>query len=308
MSSLIIFFSFLLIKANHTREDEFVGEQGGKLQGKEEALHCGFGDVLDDCDTSSHLSDELGLSMKKVEVGLASVLGGEVAFMPTILVTWMAGVQLQPWRIQRLSILLSRITEPMCYLNLVLALRSISVTEMQNAIDERWNLEGRVIVLKKIGKYYIIRAETVSDKDDLIYANSTISLSQVGWSLPPIFDEYDEDGFLIICKCLNFASREIEQCDPSIDVDFNNGGTKLKFKPEVLMGGKHLVHDCGVSQSRGYFLQPLIMLGLFGKRPFSIRLKSITNDSKNPSIDTFQSTTLPILKGFGVLSKGLDLK
>ncbi|KAJ1388081.1 RNA 3-terminal phosphate cyclase, insert domain [Sesbania bispinosa] len=40
----------------------------------------------------------------------------------------------------------------------------------------------------------------------------------------------------------------------------------------------------------------------------TIRLKGITNDSKDPSVDTFKSTALPILKRFGVPSEGLDLK
>lgn len=34
----------------------------------------------------------------------------------------------------------------------------------------------------------------------------------------------------------------------------------------------------------------------------------ITNDSKDPSVDTFRSTTLPLLKRFGVPSEGLELK
>ncbi|KAK6141057.1 hypothetical protein DH2020_025194 [Rehmannia glutinosa] len=34
----------------------------------------------------------------------------------------------------------------------------------------------------------------------------------------------------------------------------------------------------------------------------------ITNDSKDPSVDTFRSTTLPMLKQFGIPSEGLDLK
>ncbi|KAG8655429.1 hypothetical protein MANES_04G047600v8 [Manihot esculenta] len=34
----------------------------------------------------------------------------------------------------------------------------------------------------------------------------------------------------------------------------------------------------------------------------------ITNDSKDPSVDTFRSTTLPMLKQFGVPSEGLELK
>lgn len=43
------------------------------------------------------------------------------------------------------------------------------------------------------------------------------------------------------------------------------------------MGGKHLVHDCGVNRSIGYFLEPLIVLGLFGKKPLTIRLKGMRN-------------------------------
>ena len=50
-------------------------------------------------------------------------------------------------------------------------------------------------------------------------------------------------------------------------------GTKLKYKPGIVMGGKNLVHDCGVSRSIGYFLEPLLVLGLFGKKPLTIKLK-----------------------------------
>lgn len=96
-------------------------------------------------------------------------------------------------------------------------------------------------------------------------------------------------------------------CDDCV-VEINETGTKLKYKPGIIMGGRHLVHDCGVSRSISYFLEPLIVLGLFGKKPLTIRLKGITNDSKDPSIDTFRSTTLPILKQFGVPAEGLELK
>ncbi|KAG0495336.1 hypothetical protein HPP92_000027 [Vanilla planifolia] len=62
------------------------------------------------------------------------------------------------------------------------------------------------------------------------------------------------------------------------------------------------------SRSIGYFLEPLVLLGLFGERPLSIRLKGITNDSKDPSVDTFRTTSLHILKHFGVPLEGLELK
>uniref|UniRef100_A0A453JWX4 Uncharacterized protein n=1 Tax=Aegilops tauschii subsp. strangulata TaxID=200361 RepID=A0A453JWX4_AEGTS len=32
-------------------------------------------------------------------------------------------------------------------------------------------------------------------------------------------------------------------------------------------------HDCGVHRGIGYFIEPLILLGLFGRSPLSIRLK-----------------------------------
>ncbi|GFY83033.1 RNA cyclase family protein [Actinidia rufa] len=157
--------------------------------------------------------------------------------------------------------------------------------------------------------------------------------------------------------------RLLEKISDDCTVEINETGTKLKYKPGILMGGKHHVHDCGVIRAIGYFLEPLIVLGLFGKKPLSIRLKvvaviydalcfcgfgyywnsipepsrvrrgavvagmvweeigcrvieamvfadnqGITNDSRDPSVDTFRSATLPILKRFGVPSEGLELK
>lgn len=41
------------------------------------------------------------------------------------------------------------------------------------------------------------------------------------------------------------------------------------------MGGRKHLHDCGLSRSIGYFLEPLILLGLFGKKPLTIRLRGM---------------------------------
>ncbi|KAJ4826814.1 hypothetical protein Tsubulata_016034 [Turnera subulata] len=102
--------------------------------------------------------------------------------------------------------------------------------------------------------------------------------------------------------------RLLETVSDGCHVEINETGTKFRYMPGIVMGGKHLVHDCGVSRAIGYFLEPLIVLGLFAKKPLSIRLKGITNDSKDPCVDTFRSTTLPMLKQFGVPSEGLELK
>ncbi|KAK8596060.1 hypothetical protein V6N13_000722 [Hibiscus sabdariffa] len=91
-------------------------------------------------------------------------------------------------------------------------------------------------------------------------------------------------------------------------VEINETGTKLKYRPGIIVGGSNLLHDCGLTRAIGYFLEPLILLGLFARKPLAIILKGITNDSKDPSVDTFRSTTFPMLKHFGVPSEGLKLE
>ncbi|KAI3981237.1 hypothetical protein MKX01_041376 [Papaver californicum] len=103
--------------------------------------------------------------------------------------------------------------------------------------------------------------------------------------------------------------RLIEEISDGSAVELNETGTKVKYKPGVIICGKHYDgFDCGLSRSIGYFLEPLIVLGLFGKKSLEIKLKGITNDSKDPTVDTFRSTTLNIVKCFGIDSEGVDLK
>lgn len=101
--------------------------------------------------------------------------------------------------------------------------------------------------------------------------------------------------------------RLIEKISDDGRVVINETGTKLKYKPGVVMGGKKLVHDCGVARAIGYFMEPLLILGLRGKKPLSITLKGITNDPKDPGIDTFSQATFHILERFGVPKDGLRL-
>ncbi|GAB2233860.1 hypothetical protein Droror1_Dr00003091 [Drosera rotundifolia] len=102
--------------------------------------------------------------------------------------------------------------------------------------------------------------------------------------------------------------RLLEKVSDDCVVEINETGTKLKYKPGILIGGKGLVHDCGVSRAIGWFLEPLLVLGLFGKKGLTIRLKGITNGGDDPSVDTFKSTTLNVLRKFGVSGEGLGLK
>lgn len=102
--------------------------------------------------------------------------------------------------------------------------------------------------------------------------------------------------------------RLLEKITNGCLVKIHPTGTKLSYKPGMLVGGRGLVHNCGTSRAIGYFLEPLIILGLFGKTPLSITLKGVTNDWKDPCVDTFRITTLPLLRHFGIPIEDVQLK
>lgn len=94
--------------------------------------------------------------------------------------------------------------------------------------------------------------------------------------------------------------RLIEKVTNGTVVEISPTGTSLRFKPGIVVGGANLRHDCGKSRAIGFFLEPLILLSLFGKKPTSITLTGITNDDVDPSVDCFRSVTLLLLREFGV--------
>lgn len=47
----------------------------------------------------------------------------------------------------------------------------------------------------------------------------------------------------------------------------------MRYQPGVVIGGSSLVHDCGGSKSIGWFLEPLVLLGIFGKKVLNNRLE-----------------------------------
>lgn len=94
--------------------------------------------------------------------------------------------------------------------------------------------------------------------------------------------------------------RLIEKLSNGCIVEINETGTSLRYKPGYLTGGAHLEHDCCASRGIGYYLEPLLFLGLFGKKPLQITLRGVTNHPLDPSVDTFRAVTLPLLKTLGV--------
>lgn len=89
-------------------------------------------------------------------------------------------------------------------------------------------------------------------------------------------------------------------------VDINHTGTVVKYKPGLLIGGK-ITHDCPPSRAIGYFLEAIICMAPFAKKPFALTLTGVTNNEQDPSVDVLRTVTLPLIRRFGV-EDGLELK
>ena len=60
-------------------------------------------------------------------------------------------------------------------------------------------------------------------------------------------------------------------------------GTAILLKPGIILGGV-LQHECPLSRSIGYFLEPIILLAPFSKKPLGLTLKGITTDEHDLSV------------------------
>jgi RNA 3'-terminal phosphate cyclase-like protein len=60
-------------------------------------------------------------------------------------------------------------------------------------------------------------------------------------------------------------------------------GTAILLKPGIISGGP-VSHECPLSRSIGYFLEPIIMLAPFAKKPLQLTLRGITTDEYDLSV------------------------
>lgn len=99
----------------------------------------------------------------------------------------------------------------------------------------------------------------------------------------------------------------LDQITNGSKIDINPTGTALFYQPGLLQGGR-LELDCGNERGLGYFLEPLICLAPFVKKPVKAVLRGVTNSRRDPSVDLIKSCWLPVVKKFTVDSEGLDIK
>lgn len=79
--------------------------------------------------------------------------------------------------------------------------------------------------------------------------------------------------------------------------ELNDTGTVLHYIPGLLIGGE-LEHDCSLQRGIGYYLEVVMILAPFCKHPINIKLRGVTNNTTDPSIDRIKSSGLPIFKKF----------
>lgn len=94
--------------------------------------------------------------------------------------------------------------------------------------------------------------------------------------------------------------RLLELISNGAKVHINETGTSVKYHPGLLRGGDvlGLTHDCPVSRSVGYFIEPLCLLAPFVKNPLVIKLTGVTNGAHDLSVDLLRTVTLPLMKTF----------
>ena len=121
----------------------------------------------------------------------------------------------------------------------------------------------------------------------------------------PFFLREDEDHPGLTDYEASFL-RLLDKLCNGTRVDINHTGTVVKYKPGLLIGGK-ITHDCPPSRAIGYFLEAIICMAPFAKKPFALTLTGVTNNEQDPSVDVLRTVTLPLIRRFGV-EDGLELK
>ncbi|KAL0484776.1 RNA 3'-terminal phosphate cyclase [Acrasis kona] len=93
--------------------------------------------------------------------------------------------------------------------------------------------------------------------------------------------------------------RLMDKLTKGSEIQINQDGTSLLYKPGVILGGSDIVHECDLSRGIGYYLEVVLCLAPFAKKPVDITLRGITNHQSDVSVDTFRNCTLHIFKLFG---------
>ena len=77
--------------------------------------------------------------------------------------------------------------------------------------------------------------------------------------------------------------RLLERITNGSTVEINYTGTEVLLRPGLVAGGT-VVHQCPDSRAVGWFLEPMLLLGLFGKQELRLTLKGVTSNQRDVSV------------------------
>uniref|UniRef100_UPI00358E63D0 RNA 3'-terminal phosphate cyclase-like protein n=1 Tax=Myxine glutinosa TaxID=7769 RepID=UPI00358E63D0 len=100
--------------------------------------------------------------------------------------------------------------------------------------------------------------------------------------------------------------RLLEKVTNGTRIEINSTGTHLSVCPGSLDGGV-VEHTCPTGRSLGYWLEFLLCLAPFCRRPLRATLRGVTNGTDSPSADLIKATVRPALAAFG-LDEGFDIQ
>lgn len=100
--------------------------------------------------------------------------------------------------------------------------------------------------------------------------------------------------------------RLLEAITNGSAIEISYTGTTVIYKPGIIVGGEH-THHCPLTRGIGYYIEPLLILGAFGKKELKITFKGITSSSKDLGVDTIRTAFFPVLEKFGYIDPQLKI-
>lgn len=100
--------------------------------------------------------------------------------------------------------------------------------------------------------------------------------------------------------------RLLEKFTNGSTIEISYTGTTLLFRPGQITGGK-ITHECHLTKSLGYYLEPLLVLAPFAQKPANVTLFGITTDNVDAGVDIIRTSICPVLKRF-TGDDGLELR
>lgn len=92
--------------------------------------------------------------------------------------------------------------------------------------------------------------------------------------------------------------RLVDKITNGSAIEINETGTTFRFRPGILVGqtSVRMSHDCHQSRPVAYYLEPLLMLAPFCKKPLDITLRGPTHGPTDQSADSMANVTVPLVR------------